>query len=110
MPSDVITSISRVRDCVTQARRANRRIGLVPTMGALHEGHKRLIDLARAECDLVVVSIFVNPLQFDREDDLDKYHRTLESDVDMCSASHVDVVFAGGLSDAFRDMRQYIQS
>jgi pantoate--beta-alanine ligase len=94
MPSDVITSISQVRDRVTPARRASRRIGLVPTMGALHEGHKRLIDLARAECDLVVVSIFVNPLQFDREDDLNRYPRTLEADVDICSASHVDVVFA----------------
>ena len=78
MPSDLITSISQVRDRVTQARRSNRRVGLVPTMGALHEGHKRLIDLARAECDLVVVSIFVNPLQFDREDDLNKNPRTLE--------------------------------
>jgi pantoate--beta-alanine ligase len=101
MPSDVITSISQVRDRVTQARRANRRIGLVPTMGALHEGHKRLIDLARAECDLVVVSIFVNPLQFDREDDLNKYPRTLESDVDMCSASHVDVVFAPPVAEMY---------
>ena len=101
MPSDVITSISQVRDRVTQARRANRRIGLVPTMGALHEGHKRLIDLARAECDLVVVSIFVNPLQFDREDDLHKYPRTLESDVGMCSASHVDVVFAPPVGEMY---------
>ncbi len=70
-------------------------------MGALHEGHKRLIDLARAECDLVVVSIFVNPLQFDREDDLNKYPRTLESDVDMCSASHVDVVFAPSVAEMY---------
>jgi pantoate--beta-alanine ligase len=101
MPSDVITSISQVRDRVTQARRASRRIGLVPTMGALHEGHKRLIDLARAECDIVVVSIFVNPLQFDREDDLNKYPRTLESDVDMCSASHVDVVFAPPVAEMY---------
>ena len=101
MPSDVITSISQVRDRVTQARRANRRIGLVPTMGALHEGHKRLIDLARVECDLVVVSIFVNPLQFDREDDLNKYPRTLESDVDICSASHVDVVFAPPVDEMY---------
>jgi len=101
MPSDVITSISQVRDRVTQARRANQRIGLVPTMGALHEGHKRLIDLARAECDLVVVSIFVNPLQFDREDDLNRYPRTLESDVDICSASHVDVVFAPPVDEMY---------
>jgi pantoate--beta-alanine ligase len=101
MPSDVITSISQVRDRVTQARRANQRIGLVPTMGALHEGHKRLIDLARAECDLVVVSIFVNPLQFDREDDLNNYPRTLESDVDICSASHVDVVFAPPVDEMY---------
>ncbi len=101
MPSDVITSISQVRDRVTRARRANQRIGLVPTMGALHEGHKRLIDLARAECDLVVVSIFVNPLQFDREDDLNNYPRTLESDVDICSASHVDVVFTPSVDEMY---------
>jgi len=101
MPSDVVTSISQARDYVTQARRAGRRIGLVPTMGALHEGHKRLIDLARAECDLVVVSIFVNPLQFDRADDLDRYPRALESDVDICSASHVDVVFAPSAAEMY---------
>src|SRR5439155_19881556 len=101
MPSDVITSIPQVRDRVTRARHANRRIGLVPTMGALHEGHKRLIDLARSECDLVVVSIFVNPLQFDREDDLNMYPRTLESDVDICSGSHVDVVFTPSVDEIY---------
>ncbi|TMG79574.1 MAG: pantoate--beta-alanine ligase [Betaproteobacteria bacterium] len=101
MPSDVITSIPQVRDRVTRARHANRRIGLVPTMGALHEGHKRLIDLARTECDLVVVSIFVNPLQFDREDDLNKYPRTLESDIDICSDSHVDVVFTPSVDEMY---------
>ena len=63
-------------------------------MGALHAGHKRLIDLARSECDLVIVSIFVNPLQFDRQDDLERYPRTLDADVALCSASGVDVVFA----------------
>ncbi|PYR68778.1 MAG: pantoate--beta-alanine ligase [Acidobacteria bacterium] len=63
-------------------------------MGALHAGHKRLLDVARAENDLVIVSIFVNPLQFDRQDDLERYPRTLDADVALCSASGVDVVFA----------------
>ncbi len=75
-------------------RGGGSRVGLVPTMGALHAGHKRLIDLARAECDVVVVSIFVNPMQFDREDDLQEYPNTLESDVELCASSGVDVVFA----------------
>jgi pantoate--beta-alanine ligase len=75
------------------ARDGNPRVGLVPTMGALHAGHRRLIDVARAECNVVVVSIFVNPTQFDREDDLLKYPRTLESDIQLCASSGVDVVF-----------------
>ena len=70
-------------------------------MGALHAGHKRLIDLARAECDLVIVSIFVNPLQFDRPDDLEKYPRTLDADVELCSASGVDIVFAPSAAEMY---------
>ncbi len=84
-----------------RAGRAARRIGLVPTMGALHNGHKRLIDLARAECDLVIVSIFVNPLQFDRQDDLANYPRTPQSDVELCSASRVDIVFAPSVAEMY---------
>ena len=76
------------------ARGGRPRVGLVPTMGALHAGHRRLIDQARAACDFVVVSIFVNPMQFDREDDLLKYPRTLESDIQICTSAGVDVVFA----------------
>jgi pantoate--beta-alanine ligase len=68
--------------------------GLVPTMGALHEGHAALIRLARRECDTVVVSIFVNPLQFDRAEDLSRYPRTLEQDLALCRDLGVDVVFA----------------
>ncbi len=108
MPSDVITSIPELRDRVAEARadlrtRPERRRGvaLVPTMGALHDGHKRLIDLARTECDLVIVSIFLNPLQFDREDDLANYPRRLQSDVDLCSASRVDVVFAPSAAEMY---------
>jgi pantoate--beta-alanine ligase len=94
MPAEVVTSIPLIRDRVGQARRSDRRIGLVPTMGALHAGHTRLMDLARSECDVVLVSIFVNPMQFDRPDDLARYPRTLESDVALCSESGVDIVFA----------------
>lgn len=83
------------------ARGDGPRIGLVPTMGALHAGHKRLIDLARAECDAVVVSIFVNPMQFDREDDLQKYPRTLEPDIELCASSGVDVVFTPSAAEMY---------
>ena len=70
-----------------------RRRGLVPTMGALHAGHAELIGAARRECDVVVVSIFVNPLQFDSPDDLTRYPRTLEADIALCREAGVDVVF-----------------
>jgi pantoate--beta-alanine ligase len=70
-------------------------------MGALHAGHTRLIDLARSECGLVIVSIFVNPLQFDRQEDLDTYPRTLDADVELCSASGVDVVFAPAAEEIY---------
>src|SRR5512133_3557965 len=98
MPAEVITTIPLLRDRVRDARLARlepsrgagRRLGFVPTMGALHAGHKQLIDVARGECDVVIVSIFVNPLQFDRKDDLERYPRSLEADVSLCSASGVD--------------------
>jgi len=103
MTSDVITSIPRVRDRVAEARRSDgrTRVGLVPTMGALHAGHRRLIEAARTECDLVIVSIFVNPLQFDRPEDLEKYPRALQPDVDLCSALGVDVVFAPSVVEMY---------
>ncbi len=69
-------------------------VGFVPTMGALHAGHERLIQQARDECARVVVSIFVNPLQFDRADDLERYPRTLEADIDRCERLGVDLLFA----------------
>jgi pantoate--beta-alanine ligase len=68
-------------------------VGLVPTMGALHAGHAELIKTARRECDVVVVSIFVNPLQFDKPDDLVSYPRTLDADLSLCRELAVDVVF-----------------
>ena len=73
------------------ARNNGLSVGLVPTMGALHAGHGSLIETARRDCEFVVVSIFVNPLQFDRKDDLEKYPRALEADLALCSGLGVDV-------------------
>src|ERR1700752_3726376 len=71
-----------------------RRIACVPTMGALHQGHLALIDAAHAAGKVVIVSIFVNPLQFNRLDDFDKYPRPLDTDLDACRAAGVDAVYA----------------
>jgi len=75
------------------ARREGKRVGFVPTMGALHAGHMSLVDYARSACDALVVSIFVNPMQFDRADDLDGYPRTWQADLEMCAGHGVDVVY-----------------
>lgn len=79
---------------MADARRAGRRVGCVPTMGALHAGHTALIDRARTECDFVVVTIFVNPTQFVAGEDLDAYPRTLDADSTVCEAHGVDLIFA----------------
>jgi pantoate--beta-alanine ligase len=76
-------------------------VGLVPTMGALHDGHRSLIAHARRACVSVVVSIFVNPLQFGPTEDLAKYPRTLDADVAMCAAEGVDVVWAPAVEDVY---------
>ncbi len=75
------------------AKAAGKSVGLVPTMGALHAGHMALVEWARGRCDALVVSIFVNPLQFDREDDLAGYPRTWEEDLAKCRAAGVDAVY-----------------
>jgi pantoate--beta-alanine ligase len=76
-------------------------VGLVPTMGALHDGHRSLITHARRACVSVVVSVFVNPLQFGVGEDLAKYPRTLDADVEMCAAEGVDVVWAPAVEDVY---------
>jgi pantoate--beta-alanine ligase len=86
--------------------RINPPVGLVPTMGALHEGHRSLIRLARARAELVVVSIFVNPLQFGPGEDFDRYPRPLSEDLAVCEAEGVDVVLAPAVSDLYREDRQ----
>jgi pantoate--beta-alanine ligase len=89
----VVQTVDGIRVSLA-ARRGSGDIGLAPTMGALHAGHARLIERARAECATVVVSIFVNPLQFDRADDLARYPRPLEADLSLCERLGADVVFA----------------
>ncbi|MCS6852167.1 MAG: pantoate--beta-alanine ligase [Gemmataceae bacterium] len=89
----VVSTIAATRQHVTHARHRGLSIGLVPTMGALHAGHARLIRDARAETDYVVVSIFVNPTQFGPHEDLDRYPRTPERDVQLCAQEGVDLIF-----------------
>jgi len=89
----VIKSPSDMQAHANAVRQKGGRMGFVPTMGALHAGHLALVDYAREHCDNLVVSIFVNPLQFDRADDLSGYPRTWQADLDLCSAHGVDVIY-----------------
>lgn len=93
MRPDVVTTVEEVRRAVAAARRDDRTIALVPTMGALHAGHASLIRAARAEMGFVVVSIFVNPTQFGPHEDLTRYPRPLEKDLELCGREGVDLAF-----------------
>jgi pantoate--beta-alanine ligase len=95
-----VERISEVRHQLADWR-SHGSIGLVPTMGALHAGHARLIQQARAECAHVAVSVFVNPLQFDRQDDLERYPRTLDADLAVCEQLGADLVFSPQVSDLY---------
>jgi pantoate--beta-alanine ligase len=101
MNAEVAPTIARVRAWREDRRRNGTRVGFVPTMGALHQGHARLIEVARERSDAVAVSIFVNPLQFDRKDDLDRYPRTLDADLKICNERGVDLVFAPAVNEMY---------
>ncbi len=90
----ITDTINQTRETVAHARGDGKTIGLVPTMGALHEGHFSLIRRCRAECDFAVVSIFVNPTQFAPDEDLDKYPGNFEADCRACRDLGVDLIFA----------------
>ena len=85
--------IEQVREAVKAWKKEGKSVGFVPTMGYLHEGHKSLIDAARRENDKVVVSIFVNPMQFGPAEDLDSYPRDLNRDAKLCEDAGVDIIF-----------------
>ncbi|EMP2576479.1 pantoate--beta-alanine ligase [Serratia marcescens] len=90
----IIETLPMLRQQIRRWRQEGKRIALVPTMGNLHDGHMTLVDEARARADVVVVSIFVNPMQFDRPDDLARYPRTLQEDSEKLTRRCVDLVFA----------------
>jgi pantoate--beta-alanine ligase len=107
----VSNTIADLRRRVREARQSGASIAVVPTMGALHEGHGRLIERARAECGFVVVTIFVNPTQFNEPADYARYPRTLEADLTFCEARGADVVFAPSLEEMYpREQQAFIET
>jgi pantoate--beta-alanine ligase len=98
---NVYTAVREMVDACRTARRNGRRLGLVPTMGALHEGHLSLVRAAKAQCEAVAVSIFVNPLQFGPKEDFAKYPRTFERDCELLEREGVDCLFAPAAEEMF---------
>jgi len=96
-----VSAVLQVRQQLDTVRRAGKTIGLVPTMGALHAGHASLIEKARSECDFVIVSIFVNPLQFGPNEDYQRYPRPLDKDLEVCERVGADLVFTPALEDLY---------
>lgn len=99
----IVHTINEVREFVKACKDKNLSIGLVTTMGYLHEGHKSLIDRARKENDIVIVSIFVNPTQFGPNEDLESYPRDLNKDAQLCENSHANLIFNPEPSEMYLD-------
>jgi pantoate--beta-alanine ligase len=96
-----IGTVAELRAELTPARRGGRQIGLVPTMGALHCGHISLLERAREQCEVVVISLFVNPTQFNEQADLEGYPRQLERDIQMAEQAGADVLFAPSVEEVY---------
>lgn len=97
----VIHTIAELRAHLDEHRQNRRKIGLVPTMGFLHQGHMALAQKAREESDVVVLSIFVNPIQFGVNEDLDVYPRDLPHDIALCKENGVDIIFAPSVAEIY---------
>lgn len=97
----IIETIPLLRQQIRRWRQEGKRIALVPTMGNLHDGHMKLVDDAKSRADVVVTTIFVNPMQFDRPDDLTRYPRTLQEDCEKLNRRKVDLVFAPAPVDIY---------
>ncbi|HCN8310162.1 TPA: pantoate--beta-alanine ligase [Escherichia coli] len=97
----IIETLPLLRQQIRRLRMEGKRVALVPTMGNLHDGHMKLVDEAKARSDVVVVSIFVNPMQFDRPEDLARYPRTLQEDCEKLNKRKVDLVFAPSVKEIY---------
>ncbi|HFO4540829.1 TPA: pantoate--beta-alanine ligase [Escherichia coli] len=97
----IIETLPLLRQQIRRLRMEGKRVTLVPTMGNLHDGHMKLVDEAKARADVVVVSIFVNPMQFDRPEDLARYPRTLQEDCEKLNKRKVDLVFAPSVKEIY---------
>ncbi|WP_142475529.1 pantoate--beta-alanine ligase [Klebsiella oxytoca] len=97
----IIETLPLLRQHIRRLRQEGKRIALVPTMGNLHDGHMKLVDAAKASADVVVASIFVNPMQFDRPDDLARYPRTLQDDCEKLNKRKVDLVLAPAAAEIY---------
>jgi pantoate--beta-alanine ligase len=98
-----VNSVGEMQRVCREIRAGGRVLGFVPTMGALHEGHLSLVRRARTECDVVVASIFVNPLQFGPEEDFARYPRTFEADCELLEAEQVEILFAPAAAEMYRE-------
>ncbi|HYM55222.1 MAG TPA: pantoate--beta-alanine ligase [Solirubrobacteraceae bacterium] len=96
-----VRTVAELREALAPARREGLAVGLVPTMGALHEGHLSLIRRAREQCEVVVVSLFVNPSQFDERSDLERYPRSEQRDAALAASAGADVLFAPSVQEVY---------
>ena len=107
----VVSTVKEVRDIVAEWRKEGKTVGFVPTMGYLHEGHKSLIDKAVAQNDKVVVSVFVNPMQFGPTEDLESYPRDMDRDAALCEKAGASLIFHPDPSEMYhKDFSSFVDS
>src|SRR5574344_2273574 len=103
----LVHTISEVREKVGEWKKEGLKVGVVPTMGALHAAHASLIRKAVETCDKVIVSVFVNPIQFCPGEDYDKYPRTLDADKSVAESAGVDIIFAPSVNEMYPDLNKF---
>ncbi len=102
----IVKTIAELRKELEKIRKSGKTIGCVPTMGALHDGHMSLVKKSASQCDFTVVTIFVNPIQFGKNEDLDKYPRRLEADAKLCEKNGAKLIFAPNADSMYDENHQ----